>query len=130
MGGRAYRASQLNHVSARRQPGSSFKPFVYAAALNSGVDGSQPLITLATILADQPTTFEFGGQPSAGLDVPANCRIGFSGLTKPGTRRRVKERMRSNEFVGCDLVYILGRQNARVKFRAYSTYLPHHGVRL
>ena len=43
LGGRGYGASQLNHVLARRQPGSSFKPFVYATALNSGVDGSQPL---------------------------------------------------------------------------------------
>ena len=42
VGGRAYNESQLNHVLARRQPGSSFKPFVYAAALNSGVDGSLP----------------------------------------------------------------------------------------
>src|SRR5262249_8392344 len=40
IGGRDYGASQLNHVTARRQPGSAFKPFVYAAALNSGVDGS------------------------------------------------------------------------------------------
>ncbi len=59
IGGRGYGTSQLNHVLARRQPGSSFKPFVYAAALNSGVDGSLPLITPATVLADEPTTFEF-----------------------------------------------------------------------
>src|SRR5438552_12835658 len=38
-------------------------PFVYAAALSSGVDGSQPLITPATILKDEPTTFDFGDQP-------------------------------------------------------------------
>jgi penicillin-binding protein 1B len=63
VGGRSYGASQVNHVLARRQPGSSFKPFVYAAALNSGVDGSQPLITLATVLADEPTSFEFGDEP-------------------------------------------------------------------
>ena len=62
VGGREYGVSQLNHVLARRQPGSSFKPFVYAAALNSGVDGSQPLITTATILADEPTTFQYGDQ--------------------------------------------------------------------
>ena len=62
VGGRDYGRSQLNHVLAKRQPGSSFKPFVYSAALNSGVDGSQPLITPATILNDQPTTFQFGDQ--------------------------------------------------------------------
>jgi penicillin-binding protein 1B len=62
VGGRDYGRSQLNHVLAKRQPGSSFKPFVYAAALNSGVDGSQPLITPATTLNDEPTTFQFGDQ--------------------------------------------------------------------
>jgi len=63
VGGRDYGVSQLNHVLARRQPGSSFKPFVYAAALSSGVDGSQPLVTPATMLVDEPTTFQFGDQP-------------------------------------------------------------------
>jgi penicillin-binding protein 1B len=62
VGGRAYNESQLNHVLARRQPGSSFKPFVYAAALNSGVDGSLPLVTPATVLPDEPTTFEFSNR--------------------------------------------------------------------
>jgi len=60
VGGRDYGRSQLNHALAKRQPGSSFKPFVYAAALTSGVDGSQPLITSATTLNDEPTTFQFG----------------------------------------------------------------------
>ncbi len=60
VGGRDYGRSQLNHALAKRQPGSSFKPFVYAAALTSGVDGSQPLITPATTLNDEPTTFQFG----------------------------------------------------------------------
>jgi penicillin-binding protein 1B len=75
IGGRGYGASQLNHVQARRQPGSSFKPFVYATALNSGVDGSQPLITLATVLADEPTTFEFGNKPY----VPENYQQAYHG---------------------------------------------------
>ncbi len=60
VGGRDYGNSQLNHVLAKRQPGSSFKPFVYAAALSSGVDGSLPRVTPATVLNDEPTTFQFG----------------------------------------------------------------------
>jgi penicillin-binding protein 1B len=60
VGGRDYASSQLNHVLAKRPPGSSFKPFVYAAALSTGVDGSQPLITPVTMLNDEPTTFQFG----------------------------------------------------------------------
>ena len=63
VGGRDYGASQLNHVLAKRQPGSSFKPFVYATALSSAVDGWQPLITPTTILLDEPTTFQYGDEP-------------------------------------------------------------------
>jgi len=38
VGGRDYAASQFNRaVSARRQPGSAFKPFVYLAALEHGL---------------------------------------------------------------------------------------------
>jgi penicillin-binding protein 1B len=75
VGGRDYGTSQLNHALARRQPGSSFKPFVYAAALTSGADGTQPLITLATVLADEPTTFEFGNTPYA----PQNYKQSYHG---------------------------------------------------
>ena len=41
VGGRNYDASQLNHVLAMRQPGSVFKPFVYAAALETAVAGGR-----------------------------------------------------------------------------------------
>ena len=75
VGGRDYGVSQLDHVLARRPPGSSFKPFVYAAALNSGVDGSQPVITPATILMDEPTTFTYEG----GTYDPGNYKQEYHG---------------------------------------------------
>jgi len=59
IGGRDYGQSQLNHVLAHRQPGSVFKPFVYAAAFDNAIDGVQPVITPATTIDDEPTTFEF-----------------------------------------------------------------------
>ena len=62
VGGRDYGESQLNHILARRQPGSAFKPFVYAAAFQGGVDGIQPIVTPATTVMDEPTTFEFDGK--------------------------------------------------------------------
>jgi penicillin-binding protein 1B len=60
IGGRDYGLSQLNRTIARRQPGSVFKPFVFAAAMNSAVTAGTPLVTPATTLEDEPTTFYYG----------------------------------------------------------------------
>ena len=62
IGGRDYGQSQLNHALAHRQPGSVFKPFVYAAAFDNGIEGYQPVVTPATTVDDTPTTFEFDGK--------------------------------------------------------------------
>ena len=59
VGGRDYGESQLNHALARRQPGSVFKPFVYAAAFDNAVDNVEPIMTTATTVDDSPTTFDF-----------------------------------------------------------------------
>ena len=61
-GGRNYGTSQLDRVLAKRQPGSIFKPFVYAAALDTAVEGGGRVITASTILKDEPTTFWFDGR--------------------------------------------------------------------
>lgn len=48
VGGRNYEESQTNRVlSEVRQPGSAFKPILYAAALNSG-------LTAASVIVDEP----------------------------------------------------------------------------
>src|ERR1035437_10981958 len=60
-GGRNYGLSQLNHVLAKRQPGSIFKPFVYAARMDTGVEGSPRVLTPSTIVNDERTTFWFDG---------------------------------------------------------------------
>jgi penicillin-binding protein 1B len=62
VGGRNYGESQLNHAIARRQPGSVFKPFVYAAAFDNATKGLTPVVTPATTVEDVPTTFEFDGK--------------------------------------------------------------------
>ncbi len=50
VGGRDYDSSQFNRATdAKRQPGSSFKPFVYLAALRSGMRPT-------TVLSDSPIT--------------------------------------------------------------------------
>jgi penicillin-binding protein 1B len=62
VGGRDYGWSQLNHSVAKRPTGSIFKPFVYAAAMNTALDGTQPVITPASTVTDAPTSFAYGDQ--------------------------------------------------------------------
>ena len=63
VGGRNYGLSQLDRATAKRQPGSAFKPFVYAAALSSPLAENSPPWTAASIVEDEPTTFYFQGKP-------------------------------------------------------------------
>lgn len=52
VGGIGFSKSKFNRATqAKRQPGSSFKPFIYAAALNSG-------LTAATLVNDAPKVFK------------------------------------------------------------------------
>jgi penicillin-binding protein 1B len=63
VGGRDYSKSQLNRAAdAYRQPGSVFKPFVYATALNTAYDPVPRVITPATTYMDEPKTFTFDNQ--------------------------------------------------------------------
>ncbi len=63
VGGRDYAKSQLNRAAdAMRQPGSVFKPFVYATALNTAYDPVPRVITPATTYMDEPKTFTFDNQ--------------------------------------------------------------------
>lgn len=60
VGGRDYEASQLNRATdAKRQPGSVFKPVVYAAAIESayGATGLPEPITPVTMFLDAPEKF-------------------------------------------------------------------------
>jgi penicillin-binding protein 1A len=57
VGGRDYDQSQFNRVTqARRQPGSSFKYFIYLAAMENG-------LTPWTVREDAPITIYIDGQP-------------------------------------------------------------------
>lgn len=63
VGGRDYLANQFNRATdAMRQPGSVFKPFVYATAINSAYDGSSRQFTAASIFKDEKKTFTYGSE--------------------------------------------------------------------
>ena len=62
IGGRSYGQSQLNRALARRQPGSVFKPFVFATAFTNAAEDVSPILTPATAVLDEPTTFIFNDE--------------------------------------------------------------------
>jgi penicillin-binding protein 1B len=63
VGGRTYNQSQYNRaISARRQPGSVFKPFVYLAAFEHATADGQGDVTPASVVMDEPTSFVFNQQ--------------------------------------------------------------------
>jgi penicillin-binding protein 1B len=67
VGGRSYGTSQLNHAVSSRPTGSIFKPFVYAAAFNTAVQGTMlpgqtKLFSPVTMISDEQTTYDVGDQ--------------------------------------------------------------------
>jgi len=82
VGGRDYGKSQLNHAVAVRPTGSTFKPFVYAAAYNTTIAGTllpgqEKPFTAVTILNDEQTTYEV---PGSGKDyTPRNYKNEYHG---------------------------------------------------
>ena len=69
VGGRDFQESKFNRATqAVRQVGSSFKPFVYTAAVDQGADPDD-------LILDAPTTFNSGGVPYS----PHNFDYKFKG---------------------------------------------------
>ena len=63
VGGRSYNQSQFNRaINANRQPGSVFKPFVFLAAFERARAEGRSDITPASVVLDEPTTWEFNEQ--------------------------------------------------------------------
>jgi len=108
VGGRDYGQSQLNRALARRPPGSSFKPFVYAAVLRSALeDPSQP-ITPTTTVVDEPTTFWYDDKPYE----PNNFKSEFHGtvsLRQALTKSMNIPAIKFAEMVGYEQVVRMAR---------------------
>ncbi|HEX3110475.1 MAG TPA: penicillin-binding transpeptidase domain-containing protein, partial [Thermoanaerobaculia bacterium] len=74
VGGRNYSKTQFNRaIQAKRQPGSLFKPFVYATAMDPA--RGQQAFTPATVLDDSPITIRTGNQ----VWEPQNYDLKFHG---------------------------------------------------
>jgi penicillin-binding protein 1A len=84
VGGFSFAQSEFNRATqAKRQPGSSFKPFIYSAALDNGY-------TPASVILDGPIEVDQG--PGLGMWRPSNYGGGFGG---PSTLRTGIERSRN-----------------------------------
>lgn len=96
-GGFSYQTSEFNRATqAERQPGSSFKPFVYAAALDNGY-------TPATIVVDAPVEVDTGN----GIWRPQNSSHKFYGPAPMRTgieQSRNLMTVRIAQSVGMDIV--------------------------
>lgn len=99
VGGFDFATSHFNRaVQARRQPGSSFKPFIYASALEQGM-------TAASIVNDAPIVFDDPGQEDAWR--PENDSGAFYGPT------RLREALyRSRNLVSIRVLQNIGIRNA------------------
>lgn len=101
VGGFDFDKNKFNHVTqAWRQPGSSFKPFIYSAALEKG-------FTPATVINDGPLFFDSaftGGQPWE----PKNYDGKFDG---PMTMRSALAR--SKNMVSIRILQAVGPRNAQ-----------------
>lgn len=79
VGGRNFLENQFNRATdAMRQPGSVFKPFVYATALNTAYDGNSQVYTAASLFKDEKKVFTYGSDnyaPNNYGDVFSNKEI-------------------------------------------------------
>ena len=104
VGGRDYGSSPLDRaMRARRQPGSTFKPFVYLAALDPARHGDAPLRTVVSQVEDAPLSMRVGGK----LWEPANYDETYEGsvpLTQAIAESRNTPAVRLALDVGVDAV--------------------------
>ena len=80
VGGRDFNETQFNRaIQSRRQPGSSFKPIIYAAALDRKFNDPRKIYTPATVIVDSAVVFE--DQVRDQTWKPKNYRDTFYGPT-------------------------------------------------
>ncbi len=97
VGGVDYRKSAFNRATqSRRQPGSSFKPFIYQVALDTGYSG-------ATELVDIARTFDYKKNGEDMKWQPSNYGRGYKGLL---TLREAL--VKSNNLATINLVHDIG----------------------
>ncbi len=115
VGGRSYTQSQFNRaVQAQRQPGSTFKPFVFLAAFEATLDDpALPPITPATVVDDSPYVFFYEDKEY----IPQNFEDQYFG---PVTLRRALSKslnvatLKVAEMIGYERIARLWRDQMKI----------------
>jgi penicillin-binding protein 1B len=115
VGGRSYTQSQFNRaVQSRRQPGSTFKPFVFLAAFEATLDDpALPPITPATVVDDSPYVFFYEDKEY----IPQNFEDEYFG---PVTLRRALSKslnvatLKVAEMIGYERIATLWRDQMKI----------------
>ena len=94
----AQESGELNRVFSRRQPGSSFKPIVFATAIE------QAGFSQATVLVDEPTAFRQPGQPPYEPDNHDHTFEGAATIRQHLNASRNIPAIKALEAVGADEV--------------------------
>lgn len=108
IGGFSYDRNKFNHVTqAKRQPGSSFKPFIYSAALEKG-------FTPASIFEDGPISFSASETGTNDVWEPHNYDEKYAGPM------RLREALaQSKNTVSIRLMHAIGAQYAQNYIRKF-----------
>jgi penicillin-binding protein 1B len=118
IGGKNYGVSQLNHVLAKRPSGSVFKPFVYAAALSTGLVNRANPLTPSTVVQDEARTFYFDGKPYEPVDYHQKDWIGDVTLRTAFAKSLNVPTVEVAEAVGYDAVADLAHKAGLGSIRA------------
>jgi penicillin-binding protein 1B len=119
VGGRSYNQSQYNRATtAKRQPGSTFKPFVYLAAFERALTDGRTDLTPATVVVDEPTEFTFNDQVWS----PGNYQNEYDG---PITLRRALAHSRNIATI--KVAESIGFDNVAALWKKFAIGTPPHG---
>jgi penicillin-binding protein 1B len=119
VGGRSYNQSQYNRATtAKRQPGSTFKPFVYLAAFERAIEDGRTDITPATVVVDEPTEFTFNNQ----VWTPGNYQNEYDG---PITLRHALAHSRNIATI--KVAESIGFDNVASLWKKFGIGTPPHG---
>lgn len=140
VGGRDYNRRMFNHaVASDRQPGSAFKPIIYLAALQSGLDPDSELIDMPNKQGWPKNAHGYAGRlmfkhaltnsPNAAAVLLLE-RIGYQPVTELASQLGIESKLTAQPSLalGCSEVSLLELTGAYAAISNGGVQAPPHGV--